>query len=298
MTMDDSDLTDEWYLGQHRSMQPAVAPWTVANPTDSPRDAWKALIVVTLVGVIVAAAGFSVRRPAERDASTGYDAPNAGAAPVLPDRPAYPMPTPTLGTTATPATASATPSSSVAITGRPTGALQGEATRAGATSVGMPLAGAAAVTALLLDNFDASAQWSRSENDIGEWTGADSFANGGGNGDGVVSGGGLALEYSDDGWFGSDVFTNVSAYRYLVLRVKGAAGGKQRHFKLALGGMEKIFGDYTMDGGAHPVLTTAYQDFRIPMAANAINTSAPRDLQMSFWWGGRSTVFVDEIRFE
>lgn len=153
-------------------------------------------------------------------------------------------------------------------------------------------------TRFVVDNFDGSPPWDRSLNDLGEWMGADAFANGRGNGNGVVGGGGLTLVYEDDGWFGSDIKTDVSRYAYLVLRIAGAAGGEQRDFTLALGGVERRFADYTLNGGAHPVITTSYRDIRIPMVANGINTKRPEQLQMSFWWGGRGTIVIDEIRFE
>ena len=157
---------------------------------------------------------------------------------------------------------------------------------------------AAPPAAMVLDNFDDSARWQMSFNDIDKGTSADMFANGGGNGDGVVGGGGLTLVYHDDGWFGSDVFADVSAYRYLVLRVTGAAGGEQRHFKLTLGGVERVFGDFSLDDGATPVITTSYRDIRIPMAGNGIDAKRPGELQLTFWWGGTSTIVIDEIRFE
>lgn len=90
---------------------------------------------------------------------------------------------------------------------------------------------------LLLDDFDGSPSGA---NDLGKWTGANSFSNGGG----VVSGGALALQYDNNGWFGSDVNTSVAAYTYLVVRVKGASGGEQSHFHLSLGGVTKRFNEY------------------------------------------------------
>jgi hypothetical protein len=37
---------------------------------------------------------------------------------------------------------------------------------------------------------------------------------------------------------------------------------------------------------------------RLPSQKYTVNTAAPRDLNLSFWWGGTSTVVIDEIRFE
>jgi hypothetical protein len=82
------------------------------------------------------------------------------------------------------------------------------------------------------------------------------------------------------------------------VRVKGATGGEQTHFNLGLGGATKVFGDYTLDGGTHPVITTSYQDIKIPMAANGINRNSPSQLAMGFWYGGTSTITIDTISFQ
>jgi chitodextrinase len=150
---------------------------------------------------------------------------------------------------------------------------------------------------LVLDNFDGTPAYpSAYLNDLGRWTGGNCFLNG--SGSGVVSGGALSLQYNNCGWFGSDVGTDLSTKTYLVVRIKGAAGGEQAHFSLSLGGVTKTFKDFTLDGGGHPVITTAYQDVRIPMAANGINRAAPSQLAMGFWFGGASTISIDEFRFE
>ncbi|MEV0563028.1 hypothetical protein [Dactylosporangium sp. NPDC050588] len=82
-----------------------------------------------------------------------------------------------------------------------------------------------------------------------------------------------------------------------MIRVKGAAGGEQTHFNLGLGGTTKVFADYTLDGGAHPTLTTSYQDIRIPLVANGISRNSPSQLTMGFWYGGSSTITIDSISF-
>ncbi|GAA2334053.1 DUF4832 domain-containing protein [Dactylosporangium salmoneum] len=150
---------------------------------------------------------------------------------------------------------------------------------------------------LVLDDFDGTPAYpSAAQNDLHKWTGGNCFLNGGGNG--VVSGGALALQYNNCGWFGSDVGQDVSAYTYLVVRVKGASGGEQAHFSLSLGGATKVFGDYTLDGGGHPAITTAYQDIKIPMVANGINRASPSQLALGFWYGGASTITIDSITFQ
>ncbi|MET7401615.1 DUF4832 domain-containing protein [Dactylosporangium sp. NPDC005572] len=150
---------------------------------------------------------------------------------------------------------------------------------------------------LVLDNFDGSPAYpSAAQNDLGRWTGGNCFLDGGGSG--VVTGGALSLRYNNCGWFGSDVGVDLSTRTYLVIRVRGAAGGEQTHFNLGLGGTTKVFADFTLDGGAHPVITTAYQDIRIPLAANGINRNSPSQLAMGFWFGGSSTLTIDHITFE
>ena len=149
-------------------------------------------------------------------------------------------------------------------------------------------------TGLVLDDFDGTPAYpSAAQNDLGKWTGGNCFLNGGGSG--VVSGGALTLQYNNCGWFGSDVNTNLSAYTYLVVRIKG---GNAAHFNLSLGGTTKVFGDYVLDGGGHPALTAAYQDIKIPMAANGISRTGPGQLAMGFWYGGNSTITIDTIGFQ
>ncbi|WP_433605907.1 fibronectin type III domain-containing protein [Dactylosporangium sp. CA-139114] len=149
---------------------------------------------------------------------------------------------------------------------------------------------------LVLDDYNGTPAYpSAAQNDLGKWTGGNCFLNGGGNG--VVSGGVLTLQYNNCGWFGSDVNQDVSQYTYLVVRIKGNSGGEQTHFNLGLGGTTKVFGDYTLDGGGHPVITTAYQDIKIPMVANGISRTSPAQLAMGFWFGGNSSISIDSFSF-
>ncbi|WP_432827600.1 hypothetical protein [Dactylosporangium sp. CA-092794] len=207
------------------------------------------------------------------------------------------------GAPTTAASAAAPPASAPGPAGAPgqTTAAAG-ATPGGQAVAGPPPAAPAEATvvptrpAFLLDNFDSPSAYANKRNDLGEETDAEVFANGGGRG--VVAGGGLTLVYDDDGWFGSDVMRDVSAYKYLVIRIIGAEGGEERHMKLTLGGVTRFLGDMTLDGGGHPVVTRSYTDIRIPMTANGINTRSPGEFQLSFWWGGHSSIVIDEIRFE
>jgi hypothetical protein len=145
---------------------------------------------------------------------------------------------------------------------------------------------------VLLDNYDGVPAWFYgTTNDLGRWTGASSFVNGGTNG--VVSGGALVLQYANNGWFGSDVLQDISSKTYLVFVIRGAAGGEQNAFHVILGGVEKTFAAFSGD-----TITTAYKTIRINMVTNGVNRSAPGQLQMNFWWGSNGTITIDEIRFE
>jgi hypothetical protein len=166
--------------------------------------------------------------------------------------------------------------------------------------VSPPSAAVTASTApvgLVVDDFDGTPPYpSAARNDLGRWTGGNCFLNG--SGSGVESGGALVLQYAKCGWFGSDVGTDVTAYSYLVVRLKGAAGGEQSHFNLSVGGTTKVFGDFVLAGGGHPTITTAFQDIKIPLVANGIDRAAPGQLAMGFWYGGSSTVTIDSIGFQ
>lgn len=149
---------------------------------------------------------------------------------------------------------------------------------------------------LVLDDYDGTPACGSGTNDLGRWTGANSFANGAGAG--VVSGGALRLQYSGTGWFGSEVARDLSDRSVMVVRVRGLRGGEQNHIGLSIGGVSKRLAQYTTSSGARPVITTSSQDIRIPLLANGINRATPGQVALSFWHGGASTVWIDEIRFE
>lgn len=141
---------------------------------------------------------------------------------------------------------------------------------------------------LLLDNFDGSPAWPGA-NDLGKWAGANSFVNN----SGVISSGALVLQYNNDGWFGSDVNQDISAYTKMVIRIRGAAGGEQNHFRMKLGGVEKTFAQFSGD-----TITTSYKDIVIDLVANGVNRTSPGQLNFTFWHGYSGTIYIDEIRFE
>jgi hypothetical protein len=148
--------------------------------------------------------------------------------------------------------------------------------------------GGGGTTALVLDNFDNSPAWPGS-NDLGKWAGANSFVNGAG----AIEAGALKLQYNNNGWLGTDVAQNIGAYSKMILRVKGANGGEQSHFQLTLGGVTQTLGALSGD-----TIATAYKDIHIDLAAKGVDRSSPGQLTMTFWHGGNSTIWIDEIRFE
>ena len=150
------------------------------------------------------------------------------------------------------------------------------------------------LTPLLVDNFDGNPVWP-SSNDLAQPTSASGFANGG---HGVVAAGNLTLVYSKTGVFDTAVSSNISNYTYLVMRITGTVGGEERDFTIALGGIQRLFGDFVLDGGGRPVVNTSYREIRIPMAANGIDKSNPGRLELNFAWGNSGTVVIDEIDFE
>ncbi len=143
---------------------------------------------------------------------------------------------------------------------------------------------------VLLDNFDGTPAWPGG-NDLGNWAGANGFANGSG-GAGVVSSGALTLQYSNSGWFGSDINRDISQYKYFMIKVKGAAGGEETAFKMRLGNAYKLFSEFT----STPI-TTEYQYIKIDMAANGVNRTSPGQLNFEFWFGKSGTVYIDEMGF-
>ncbi|WP_379131664.1 fibronectin type III domain-containing protein [Paenibacillus sp. sgz500958] len=143
-------------------------------------------------------------------------------------------------------------------------------------------------SSLLLDNFDNSPAWPGT-NDLGLWAGANSFVNNAG----VIESGAIKLQYNNNGWFGSMVSQNIGSYSKLVIRLKGASGGEQNHIQLTIGGVTQTLAAFSGD-----TITTGYKDIAIDLVAKGVNRTSPGQLEMSFWHGGNSSVWIDEIRFE
>ncbi|KGE18881.1 fibronectin type III domain-containing protein [Paenibacillus wynnii] len=158
-----------------------------------------------------------------------------------------------------------------------------------AASVGINVTTIAGGTnSLLLDNFDNSPVWPGT-NDLGQWSSANSFVNN----VGVIESGALKLQYNNNGWLGSTVSESIGSYSKLVIRIKGASGGEQNHIQLTIGGVTQTLAAFSGDA-----ITTGYKDIAIDLVAKGVNRISPGQLEMSFWHGGNSTVWIDEIRFE
>ncbi|TYP68631.1 DUF4832 domain-containing protein [Paenibacillus methanolicus] len=162
-----------------------------------------------------------------------------------------------------------------------------------APSTGLPTTAPSApvdpAASMMLDNFNEADQWSRT-NDLGLWTGANSFDNGGGS----IDNGALMLNYRGDGYFGSDLKNiNLSGYKKMIIRVKGSAGGEENHVKLQLGGVNKFLSKWSSS-----VIATEYADIVIDLKASGVNLASPKALKMTFWHGYTGTIWIDEIRFE
>ncbi|WNS43924.1 fibronectin type III domain-containing protein [Paenibacillus sp. MMS20-IR301] len=142
--------------------------------------------------------------------------------------------------------------------------------------------------ALLLDNFDNSPVWPGT-NDIGGWAGANSFVNSAG----VIESGALKLQYNNNGWFGSTINQSIAGYTKLIIRIKGADGGEQNHIQLTIGGVTQTLADFSGD-----TVTAGYKDITINLVSKGVDRSSPGQLAMTFWHGGNSTVWIDELRFE
>jgi hypothetical protein len=112
-------------------------------------------------------------------------------------------------------------------------------------------------------------------------------------GSGVISSGAFVLQYNNDGWFGSDVNQDISAYTKMVVRIRCASGGEQNHFRMKLGGVEKTFAQFSGN-----TITTSYKDIVIDLVANGVNRTSPGQLNFTFWHGYSGTIYIDEIRFE
>ncbi|WP_207591304.1 cellulase family glycosylhydrolase [Halomontanus rarus] len=139
--------------------------------------------------------------------------------------------------------------------------------------------------ALVVDSFGSTGQW----NELGRWRGGGSFQNG----EGEIASGELVLEYDNAGWYASQVDEDVSEYDELVFSIRGDSGGEESDFTVSLGGANALASSV-----ADSSVSTSTGDLRIDLDALGANQSSPGQLNLNFWQGGSSTVYIEEIRFE
>lgn len=129
-------------------------------------------------------------------------------------------------------------------------------------------------------------------NDLGGWTAANRFVNGT-RGQGEAKSGRLILEYDGGGWFGTSIPRDVSSYRWLVLRLRGGAGGEQRHVRVKLGAIDRPLASLTSDA-----VTTTWSDVRIDLRAAGGLGPGLEKLELKFWGANRGRLEIGRIAFE
>ncbi len=197
-------------------------------------------------------------------------------------------------------TASASPAASGS-PAAPTSAAGTTAPQPAGTTSAQPTA-TGSIPPLVVDDFEGYSDWGwgsgwgsgwgrhHNRNDLGWDTECEAFVNC------TVSGGALVLTYDDDGWFGTYDNRDATEYTYLVLRIRGQQGGEEDDIRLTLGGRQSMLSDLTVADGSRLRITTTYRDLRIPLAVNGIGKTNPGELELDFWHGGASTIYIDEIR--
>ncbi|QLH77152.1 fibronectin type III domain-containing protein [Halosimplex rubrum] len=142
--------------------------------------------------------------------------------------------------------------------------------------------------AMVVDDYDGDPGWSSHRNDLGQWCGAGSFANGGGE----VEDGALVLEYDNGGWFQEQINEDVSGYSTLVFEISGASGGEESEVLFDMGGVRTMLANVTDDS-----IGTSTSDVRVDMESAGVDRSSP-SVRLNFWQGGASTLTIEEIRLE
>ncbi|WEL18319.1 Cellulase, glycosyl hydrolase family 5 [Halorhabdus sp. SVX81] len=145
--------------------------------------------------------------------------------------------------------------------------------------------------ALVVNDYDGDPAWANHRNDLGNWCGAGSFENGGGD----VEDGALVLEYDNAGWFVEQVQQDVSEYSSIVFSIAGESGGEGDHFVVGVGGNRSTFSDVA-DGS----IGTSVADVAIDMEAAGIDAGSLGELRLNFWQAGSGsgTLRIEEIRLE
>jgi hypothetical protein len=163
--------------------------------------------------------------------------------------------------------------------------------------VALNLLFASALTALaaddlVFDNYDRTTLSDFAAGTVGaQWTGGDAGKGA------AIDGNALKLEYASSGWFGSGGGIDASSYKYLKIRIKGAAGGEGKDFDLnyAVGDTVKTVGKAFADI-ASSAITKEYQDIYVDLPANKIDKGI-QALHFNFHEGASGTLWIDSISF-
>ncbi len=160
---------------------------------------------------------------------------------------------------------------------------------AGAVATGAVGTAAAQGSTLVVNDFEGDPSCP-DRNDLENWTGAGSFANGGG-GTGEVSDGALRLEYDNAGWFGTNVNQDVGDYSRLEFVVRGDAGGEESHFTVNVGGTQTLLSELTDDsiGTEFSTVAVDLDDLGVSGSVSAI--------RLNFWQQNSGAIEIDTIRF-
>jgi hypothetical protein len=144
--------------------------------------------------------------------------------------------------------------------------------------------------ALVVDDYDGDPGWASHRNDLGQWCGAGSFENGGGE----VEDGALVLEYDDGGWFQEQINQSIEEYSTLVFEVSGGSGGEESEVLFDMGGVRTLLGDVTDDS-----VGTSTGAVRVDLESTGIDRSVGGlSVRLNFWQGGSSVLTIEEIRLE
>ncbi|WP_436926910.1 glycoside hydrolase family 5 protein [Halosimplex amylolyticum] len=147
-----------------------------------------------------------------------------------------------------------------------------------------------AADALVVNDYDGDPGWSSHRNDLGEWCGAGSFENGGGE----ETGGALVLEYDNGGWFQEQINQSVTDYSTLVFSVSGANGGEESEVLFDMGGVRTLLANVTDDS-----IGTSTSDVAVDLESAGVDrSSSSLSLRLNFWQGGSSTLEIEGIRLE
>ncbi|MFC5530223.1 sortase B protein-sorting domain-containing protein [Cohnella yongneupensis] len=160
-------------------------------------------------------------------------------------------------------------------------------------ALAMGLSAMAADGDLVYDNYNRTDLKAFDEGSKAAWA----------DGNGAIDGNALKIAYGSEGWFGTGGGIDASTYKYLVFRIKGAAGGEGDAFNLnyaAPSGVKntnKSFSDLVGPSGDKiPAITTEYQDIVIDLAASGIDSDI-QGFHFNFHKDVSGSLWIDTITF-